>query len=116
MTWTLKHRTIKNRTFKNRTIRTILLASGAALVLSTGIAAAAPATAQADLTVRAGPGPRYPVVGSIQAGEAVDVGNCTGNWCQVSFSGGSGFANRSYLAMAGRPRVGGARPPGPTSH
>ena len=35
------------------------------------------------------------------AGETVDVGDCTGSWCRVSFSGGTGFANRSYLAMGG---------------
>lgn len=88
------------------TIRNTLLASGAALLLSAGAAIAAPATAQTDLSVRAGPGVQYPVVGSIQGGETVDVGGCTGSWCQVSFSGGSGYANRSYLAMAGGPGVG----------
>jgi uncharacterized protein YraI len=89
------------------TITKTLLASGAALLLSAGVAAAAPATAQTDLNVRSGPGPRYPVVGSIPAGETVDVGGCTGSWCQVSFSGGSGFTNRRYLAMAdGAPSVG----------
>lgn len=82
-------------------IKKTLLASGAALLLSASVAAAAPATARADLNVRSGPGAQYPVVGSIQTGETVDVGGCTGSWCQVSFSGGSGFANRSYLAMAG---------------
>lgn len=84
-----------------KTIRTVLLASGAALLLSTGIAAAAPGTARTDLNVRSGPGTNYPVVGSLQSGETVDVQGCTGSWCQVSFSGGSGFASQSYLAMAG---------------
>jgi uncharacterized protein YraI len=89
------------------TITKMLLASGAALLLSAGVAAAAPASVRTDLNVRSGPGTQYPVVGSIPAGETVDVGSCTGSWCQVSFSGGSGFANRSYLAMAdGAPSVG----------
>src|SRR5258705_12314521 len=83
------------------TPKTKLLAAGAALLLSTGAALAVPATAQTDLNVRSGPGPQYPVVGSIQGGETVDVGSCTGSWCQVSFSGGSGFASRNYLAMGG---------------
>jgi hypothetical protein len=82
-------------------IRTKLLAAGAALFLSSGAALAVPATAQTDLNVRSGPGTQYPVVGSVGGGESVDVGSCTGSWCQVSFSGGSGFANRSYLAMNG---------------
>jgi uncharacterized protein YraI len=89
-----------------KTIRTVLLASGAALLLSTGIAAAAPGTARTDLNVRSGPGTNYPVVGALRSGETVDVQGCTGSWCQVSFSGGSGFANQSYLAMAGGPGVG----------
>ena len=89
------------------TLRTKLLGAGAALLLSTGAALAVPATAQTDLNVRSGPGTQYPVVGSIQAGETVDAGGCTGSWCRVSFSGGSGWASRSYLAM------GGAVAPGP---
>ena len=38
---------------------------------------------------------------TIPAGATVDAGDCTGSWCRVSFSGGTGFANRSYLAMGG---------------
>ena len=83
------------------TLKTKLLGAGAALLLSTGAALAVPATAQTDLNVRSGPGTQYPVVGSIQGGETVDVGSCTGSWCRVSFSGGSGYASRSYLAMGG---------------
>src|SRR6185436_18088337 len=83
------------------TLRTKLLGAGAALLLSTGAALAVPATAQTDLNVRSGPGTQYPIVGSIQGGETVDVGSCTGSWCRVSFGGGSGFASRNYLAMGG---------------
>jgi hypothetical protein len=78
-----------------------LLAAGAALLLSAGAAVAMPATAQTDLTVRSGPGTRYPVVGSIAGGETVDVASCTASWCRVSFAGGSGYASRRYLALAG---------------
>ena len=60
------------------TLKTKLLGAGAALLLSTGAALAVPATAQTDLNVRSGPGTQYPVVGSIQGGETVDVGSCTG--------------------------------------
>jgi uncharacterized protein YraI len=84
-----------------RTIRNTLLASGAALLLSAGAAAAAPATVQSDLNVRSGPGTQYQVVGTAQSGETVDVAGCTGRWCQISFSGGTGYANQNYLAMAG---------------
>lgn len=84
-----------------RSIRNTLLTSGAALLLSAGAAAAAPATVQSDLNVRSGPGTQYQVVGTVQGGETVDVAGCTGRWCQISFSGGTGYANQSYLAMAG---------------
>ena len=83
------------------TLKTILLGAASAVVLSAGAANAAPATAESSLNVRSGPGTQYPVVDTIPAGGAVDVGNCTGSWCRVSFSGGYGFANRSYLAMGG---------------
>ena len=83
------------------TLKTKLLGAGAALLLSTGAALAVPATAQTDLNVRSGPGTEYPVVGSIQGGETVDAGGCTGSWCRVSFSGGTGYASRRYLAMGG---------------
>src|SRR5436305_15303170 len=80
--------------------RNTLLASGA-LLLSAGAAVAAPATVQTDLNVRSGPGTQFAVVGTVQGGETVDVAGCTGRWCQISFSGGTGYANQSYLAMAG---------------
>jgi uncharacterized protein YraI len=82
------------------TIRNTLL-GGAALLLSAGAAVAAPAVVQTDLNVRSGPGTQYGIVGSVPSGETVDVGGCTGRWCQISFSGGTGYANRNYLAMAG---------------
>jgi uncharacterized protein YraI len=82
-------------------IRNTLLASSAALVLSAGAAAAAPATAQSNVNVRSGPGTQYPVVGALRGGETVDVADCTGSWCQISFSGGTGYASQNYLAMAG---------------
>ena len=83
------------------TFKTILFGAASALVLSAGAANAVPATAENSLNVRSGPGTQYEVVGTIRAGETVDAGNCTGSWCRVSFSGGTGFANRSYLAMGG---------------
>jgi uncharacterized protein YraI len=92
---------------KRMSIKTKLLMASAALLLSAGAALAVPATAETDLNVRSGPGTQYPVIGSIAGGETVDVGSCTGSWCQVSFGGGTGFASHRYLAM------GGAVAPGP---
>ena len=86
--------------------KTKLLGAAAVLLLSVGAAAAAPAISRADLNVRSGPGTGYGVVGVIQAGETVEVGGCQGSWCQVAFGGGSGYASRSYLQMAGAPSAG----------
>jgi uncharacterized protein YraI len=83
------------------TLKFKLLAASAMLLLSAGAAAAVPATAETDLNVRSGPGTQYQVIGTIPGGETVDARNCTGSWCQVSFSGGSGWASRNYLAMGG---------------
>jgi uncharacterized protein YraI len=83
------------------TLKTILFGAASALVLSAGAANAVPATAETSLNVRSGPGTQSEVVGTIRAGETVDARDCTGSWCRVSFSGGSGFSSRSYLAMGG---------------
>jgi uncharacterized protein YraI len=88
------------------TLKTILFGTASALVLSAGAANAVPATAETSLNVRSGPGTQYEVVGTLRAGETVDAGDCAGSWCRVSFSGGTGFASRSYLAMGdGGPAV-----------
>jgi hypothetical protein len=85
------------------TLKTILFGAAAALVLSAGAANAVPATAETSLHVRSGPGTEYEIVGTIPDGGTVDVRGCTGGWCRVAFAGGTGFASRSYLAMAGGP-------------
>ena len=82
-------------------MKSVLFAAASALVLSAGMAAAAPAVVESPLNLRAGPGPQYPVVGSLPGGATVDVAVCTGSWCQVQFGDESGFASRSYLSMAG---------------
>src|SRR5262245_41600583 len=77
----------------------------AALMMSTGLAAAAPAVVRSDLNLRSGPGTEYPVVASMPAGAQVDVGGCTGSWCAVAYGGQQGYASGSYLAMGGAPGV-----------
>ena len=85
------------------TLKIKLLSAASVLVLSAGAASAAPATAESALNMRSGPGTQYQVVATIPGGATVDVAGCTGSWCQVSFNGESGFANRSYLTMGGEP-------------
>src|SRR5712691_3233644 len=76
--------------------------TGAALVaLSTGSAAAAPAVVEAGIDLRSGPGTQFAVVTVIPPGATVDVRGCQGRWCQVSFAGVVGFADRGYLRLAG---------------
>ena len=78
-----------------------LTMSAAALALSTGLAAAAPAVAETDLNIRSGPGVDFDVVGVIPAGAVADVRGCRGSWCRVNFDGMPGFAGRDYLALGG---------------
>ena len=85
------------------TLRTMkLLMTGAGLLaLPTGLARAAPAVVQDGVNLRSGPGTGYEVITAMPAGATVDVMGCQGGWCQVAFSGTTGFASRSYLGLAG---------------
>lgn len=92
------------RTNGNRpmTFKTKLLAAASAFILSATAAAAAPAITTNDLNMRSGPGTEYGVVGTIPAGETVDVGGCTGSWCAVNFNGRSGYSSANYLSGGGQ--------------
>jgi uncharacterized protein YraI len=78
-----------------------LAGAAAALALSTVLAAAAPAALERSSNVRAGPGTNYPVIARLPAGAMVDVGGCTGSWCQVNTGAGAGYVARSLLAFGG---------------
>lgn len=84
-------------------MKTTLLAAASALVLSAGIASAAPAITKSAATLRAGPGPQYQALGRLPARAAVDVAGCHGGWCEVAWNGAGGFVNAGALAMAGTP-------------
>ena len=77
--------------------------SFAALSLLTTLAAsAAPGIATGAVNVRTGPGPGYAKVGTLAAGEVVDVKQCQGSWCFVDrASGTDGWASKNYLAPYG---------------
>ena len=79
--------------------------AGAALVLSAGVAAAAPAVVRADVNLRSGPGTGYAVFETIPGGATVDVLGCGGSWCRVAYAGETGYASRSYLALGGEAAV-----------
>ncbi|HRP78190.1 MAG TPA: DUF1236 domain-containing protein [Aquamicrobium sp.] len=74
-----------------------------ALALALGLSAPALAqsvTATTDLNVRAGPGPQYPVVGVIAAGEGAELNGCLENskWCSLATAGGEGWVYADYVS------------------
>lgn len=77
------------------------------LVLSAGGAFARTGATTTDLGLRAGPSSNTELLLTIPAGSKVNIGACTGSWCRVSWSGYSGYAIKSGLAVsaAAGPRV-----------
>ena len=76
------------------------LAAGAALIAGTGVASAA--TVTGDLNLRAGPGTGYAVIDTMPAGAHVNIRNCTGGWCRLSWNGETGWASDNFLAGGSR--------------
>ncbi len=79
--------------------KAILLGTAGAIALTGGAMAQTMASATTELNVRAGPGPGYEVIDAIPADGEVTVQGCTetGNWCQVSFNGQTGWSYSKYL-------------------
>ena len=84
-------------------MKTTLLATVSALVLSAGAASAATAITTSSITLRAGPGAQYQVVARVPARAAVEVDGCSAGWCDVSFGGAEGYASAAALQFAGAP-------------
>jgi hypothetical protein len=85
------------------TIKTIVLASASAAIvlLSTAAAFAQPGVATGAVNVRTGPGTGYAKVGTLSAGEYVDVKQCQGSWCFVDRNSGTdGWVSANYLQPA----------------
>ncbi len=74
-------------TYRQSLLTSITLAAG--LAASGAAFAATSATAVTDLNVRAGPGPEYPVVGLVGAGQAAIVTGCIqgSKWCTLDNGG-----------------------------
>ena len=79
------------------------LTIAAALTLITGAAAAAPGTAVSTVNLRAEANTSSTILGKIGAGSRVEVGDCTGGWCAVTWQSKSGFVIQTSLDMSGRP-------------
>src|SRR5258708_37440227 len=92
----------------------IAAAAGVLLALSAASAAAAPALAVNNVNLRQGPGTTYTIIMTIPGGSNVDVGGCSGQWCQGAFQGQNGHAvASSFDPGGGAPPPGPARPPPP---
>lgn len=77
-----------------------LAAFAAGLMMTGAVLAQPPAVAATvDLNIRSGPGPQYETIGVIKAGDGAELAGCVAEskWCQVSYSGTSGWAYSDYL-------------------
>jgi hypothetical protein len=63
-----------------------------------------------NVNLRSGPGTDQEIIATIPAGSRVRVDGCTGEWCEVTWNGQSGYAIARNLSI-GAPRQ--ARPYGP---
>jgi uncharacterized protein YraI len=80
--------------------RILLPAVAGALVAMSGAALADTAvSAVADLNVRAGPGPQYPVIGVLAAGQSATLDGCIQNskWCTIAEANGQGWIYSDYV-------------------
>ena len=91
-------------------MKSLRLGIVAALSLFAGTlgAFAEPATLTSHVNLRSGPGINYPATGKIPRNTLVDVGQCQGEWCQITAQGQSGWVSSQYLVDAPLPS-----PPGP---
>ncbi len=72
--------------------------AGGLVLVSAGLAAAAPGVTTASLKLRAGPGTGFGVLTTMPTGAAVNVLGCgQEGWCRVMFAGFTGYANATYL-------------------
>jgi hypothetical protein len=81
----------------------------ALMAVATAGASAAPGVVNTAVNLRQGPGTSTPIIGKIPAGSPVEVGTCSGEWCQATFQGVSGYVIATALAQGGAP---GGPPPG----
>ncbi|PAQ06134.1 MULTISPECIES: DUF1236 domain-containing protein [Mesorhizobium] len=80
--------------------RILFPAVAGALVAISGTALADTAvSAVADLNIRAGPGPQYPVIGVLAAGQSATLDGCIQNskWCTIAEANGQGWIYSDYV-------------------
>ena len=80
--------------------RILIPAVAGALVAMSGAALADTAvSAVTDLNVRAGPGPQYPIIGVLAAGQSATLNGCIENskWCTIAEANGQGWVYSDYV-------------------
>lgn len=73
--------------------------AGTLLALSGVAMADTPVSAVTDLNVRAGPGPQFPVIGVLPAGQSATLTGCIqgSNWCTIAEATGPGWVYSDYV-------------------
>lgn len=73
--------------------------AGALVAMSGAAFADTPVSAVTDLNVRAGPGPQYPVIGVLAAGQSATLNGCIENskWCTIAEANGQGWVYSDYV-------------------
>lgn len=81
--------------------------AGMLTVMSGAAFADTAVSAVTDLNVRAGPGPQYPVIGVLAAGQSATLNGCIENskWCTIAEAGGRGWVYSDYVTAD----IGGSR-------
>lgn len=79
-----------------------LILIGAGLLLAGGPALAKPAYVPSTVNLRAGPGTDKDILGKIPSGSLIDVGDCTGGWCAVTWQDKNGYAIETAIDLSGR--------------
>ncbi|MER8390240.1 DUF1236 domain-containing protein [Mesorhizobium sp. M0166] len=73
--------------------------AGALMAMSGSALADTAVSAITDLNVRAGPGPQYPVIGVLAAGQSATLDGCIANskWCTIAEANGQGWVYSDYV-------------------
>ena len=73
--------------------------AGVLMAMSGAAFADTAVSAVTDLNVRAGPGPQYPVVGVLAAGQSATLNGCLENskWCTIAEANGPGWVYSDYV-------------------
>ena len=78
-----------------------LLCIGLVFGAATGVLAK-PAYVATTVNLRAAPGTTSEIVAKIPGGSLIDAGECSENWCEITWQDKKGFAIQTALDMSGR--------------